>query len=200
MYMHSPHTSHFNALKRILRYIEGTINFGLHLTKAATSFLVAYTDAYWASSPDTRWSTSGYCTYFGDNLVSWSSKRHATISRSSAEAEYRGVANVVADLCWIHNLLLELHLAPSQASIVYCDNISAIYLSQNTVQHQRTKHIELDIHFFLEQVQSGSIRVLHVSSGFQIVNIFTTGLPHVLFEHFRSNLTIGSLPASTVGV
>ncbi|KAD3640419.1 hypothetical protein E3N88_29642 [Mikania micrantha] len=200
MYMHDPRTSHYNALKRIIRYIQGTAHYGLHMTPTSASSLVSYTDADWAGCPDTRRSTSGYCIYLGDNLISWSSKRQTTISRSSAEAEYRGVANVVAEICWVRNLLLELHRPPSRTSLVYCDNVSAIYLSGNPVQHQRTKHVEMDIHFVREKVEIGLVRVLHVSSKFQIADIFTKGLPRVLFEDFRSSLSIRPPPASTAGV
>lgn len=95
IHMHVHCTSHFNALKRILRYLQGTVAFGLTLTKSNTTSLVAYTDVDWGVCPDTRCSNSGYCFYMGDNLVSWSSKRQSTLSRSNAEVEYLGVANVV---------------------------------------------------------------------------------------------------------
>ncbi|XP_035834863.1 uncharacterized mitochondrial protein AtMg00810-like [Helianthus annuus] len=152
IHMHAPKSDHWNALKRIIRYIQGTTSFGLTLGPSPTPQLTAYTDADWAGCPNTRRSTSLYCVYYGDKLISWSSKRQATISRSSAEAEYRGVANVVAEVCWLRNLLLELQRPLSRATLVYCDNVSAIYLSGNPVQHQRTKHIELDIHFVREKV------------------------------------------------
>nr|GFB28339.1 ribonuclease H-like domain-containing protein [Tanacetum cinerariifolium] len=97
LYMHDPREPHLAALKRILRYIQGTLDFGFHLYSSTTISLVGYTDADWASCPSTRWSTSGYSVFLGDNLLSWSSKRQQTISRSSAEAEYQGVANVVAE-------------------------------------------------------------------------------------------------------
>ncbi|XP_022032108.1 uncharacterized mitochondrial protein AtMg00810-like [Helianthus annuus] len=150
MHMHAPKTEHWNALKRIIRYIQGTSSLGLVLGPSSGPNLLAYTDVDWAGCPDTRCSTSGYCVYYGDNLISWSSKRQPTISRSSAEPEYRGVANVVAEICWMRNLLLELHCPLTRATVVYCDNVSAIYLSGNPVQHQRRKHIELDIHFVRE--------------------------------------------------
>ncbi|KAD5962053.1 hypothetical protein E3N88_13526 [Mikania micrantha] len=200
MHMHAPRTTHMNALKRILRYIKGTISYGLTLTRSDTSSLVAYTDADWAGCPDTRRSTSGYCVYLGANLLSWSSKCQPTLSRSSAEAEYRGVAHVVSETCWLRNLLLELRNPLSRATIVYCDNVSAVYLSTNPVQHQRTKHIELDIHFVRDTVAQGQIRVLHMPSCFQIADIFTKGLPHVLFRDFRSSLNIREPPVSTAGV
>ena len=200
IHMHSPRVEHWNALKRIIRYIQGTSSYGLTLGKSTDSSLRAFTDADWAGCPDTRRSTSGYCVYLGDNLLSWSSKRQSTISRSSAEAEYRGIANVVAELCWLRNLLLELHRPILRASLVYCDNVSAIYLSGNPVQHQRTKHIELDIHFVREKVQRGQVRVLHVPSRHQVADIFTKGLPKFLFDDFRSSLSIRPPPASTAGV
>ncbi|GAA0140125.1 transmembrane signal receptor [Lithospermum erythrorhizon] len=129
----------------------GTLDYGLHLYKLSTGTVTLYTDANWADCPDTRKSTLGFCVFLGDNLISWSSKRQATIYRSSAEAEYRGVANVVSEACWLRNLLLELHHPLLTATIVYCDNVSAIYLSGNPVQHQKSKDVELDIHFVREK-------------------------------------------------
>ncbi|XP_076946700.1 receptor-like protein EIX2 [Bidens hawaiensis] len=101
MYMHAPRTHHFLALKRILRYVKGTIDLGILMQPFRHFTLVAYTDADWAGCPDTRRSTSSYCVFLGDNLLSWSSKRQTVMSRSSAEAEYRGIANVVSEICWL---------------------------------------------------------------------------------------------------
>nr|GFB71106.1 ribonuclease H-like domain-containing protein [Tanacetum cinerariifolium] len=109
LYMHDPRDPHFTSLKRILRYVRGTLYYGLQLHVSSTTQLSAYTDADWAGCPVSRWSTSRYCVFLSDNLLSWSAKRQATLSRSSAEAEYRGVANVVAETGWIRNLLCELH-------------------------------------------------------------------------------------------
>ncbi|GKB88931.1 ribonuclease H-like domain-containing protein [Tanacetum coccineum] len=172
------------TLYRSLAGALQTIHHGLQLHVSSTSQLTAYTDVDWAGCPVTRRSTSGYCVFLGDNLLSWSAKRQVTLSRSSAEAEYRGVANVVAETAWIRNLLLELHTPLSTATLVYCDNVSAVYLSTNPVQHQRTKHIEIDIHFVREYVASGQVRVLYVPSRFQYADIFTKGLPTALFLGF----------------
>jgi hypothetical protein len=194
MFMHAPRTTHFLALKRILRYLKGTLDLGILMKPSTHSTLVAYSDADWAGCPDTRRSTSGYCVFFGDNLLSWSSKRQSVVSRSSAEAEYRGIANVVGEICWLRNLLLELGHPPRRTSLVYTDNISALYLSGNPVQHQRTKHVEIDIHFVREKVQRGEVRVLHIPSRHNFSDIFTKGLPRVLFTDFRSSLSIRSPP------
>ncbi|GKA51956.1 ribonuclease H-like domain-containing protein [Tanacetum coccineum] len=199
LYMHDPRESHFSALKRIMRYVRGTLDYGLQLFSSSTTDLVAYSDADWAGCPTTRRSTSGYCVFLGNNLLSWSSKRQPTLSRSSAEGEYRGVANAVAETCWLRNLLRELHTPLSSATLVYCDNVSAVYLSCNPVQHQRTKHIQIDIHFVRDLVAVGQVRVLHVPSRYQFADIFTKGLPSALFEEFGSSLSIRCPPALTVG-
>jgi hypothetical protein len=100
------------------------------------------------------------------------------------KAEYHGVANVMAETAWICNLLRKLRHPLSTATIVYCDNVSAVYLSTNPVHHQRTNHIEIDIHFICDYVASGQVRVLHVPTRFQYVDIFTKGLHAALFLDF----------------
>jgi hypothetical protein len=95
--MHAPQEPHLTALKRILRYLHGSLDYGLLLWPSPTSELVVYTDTDWAGCPDTRRSTSGYAVFLGTNLVSWAAKRQPVVSRSSAEAEYRAVANSVAE-------------------------------------------------------------------------------------------------------
>ncbi|GJR75692.1 ribonuclease H-like domain-containing protein [Tanacetum coccineum] len=132
--------------------------------------LVAYSDADWVGCPTTRRSTLGYYVLLGNNLLSWSSKRQFTLSRSSAEAEYRGVANQLLRLAGY-----------------------AIYY------HQRTKHIEIDIHFVRVLVTTGHVRVLHVPSRYQYADIFTKGLPTALFDEFRSSLSVRSSPVQTAG-
>ncbi|KAK4377693.1 hypothetical protein RND71_003989 [Anisodus tanguticus] len=176
LFMHASREPHFTALKRIIRYVKCTLDYGLHLYPSAPTKLISYTNADWTGCPDTRRSTSGYCVFLCDNLISWSVKRQATLSRSSIEAEYRGVANVVAEICWLRNLLLEIHCPLRKASMVYCDNIFVIYLFHNPVQHQRTNHIEMDIHFAREKVAIGHVKVLHVPSSYQYADIFTKGL------------------------
>ncbi|GJR99236.1 ribonuclease H-like domain-containing protein [Tanacetum coccineum] len=146
LYMHDPRDPHFTALKRILCYVRGTLDYGLQL--------------------------------------------HVTLSRSSAEAEYRVVANVVAETVWIRNLLCELYTPLFTATLVYRHNVSDVYMSTNPVQHQRTKHIEIDIHFVPDFVASRQVRVLHVPSRFQYADIFIKGLPTALFIEFRSSLNV----------
>ncbi|GJY93428.1 ribonuclease H-like domain-containing protein [Tanacetum coccineum] len=181
------------ALKRILRYVRGTLDYGLQLISSSTTSLVAYSDADWAGCPTTRRSTSGYYVFLDNNLLSWLCKHQPALSRSSAEAEYRGVANVVTETCWLRNLLRELHTPLYFATLVHCDNISVVYLSSNPVRHQRTKHIEIDIYFVRDLVVAGQVRVLHVPSRYRwqkkmhfllttlkVVYVLTTPMPELL--------------------
>ncbi|WVZ98004.1 hypothetical protein U9M48_043497 [Paspalum notatum var. saurae] len=177
LFMHDPREPHLALVKRILRYVKGTLSVGLHLGAGSVQSLTAYSDADWAGCPDSRRSTSGYCVFLGDNLVSWSSKCQTTVSRSSAEAEYHVVAHAVAECCWLRQLLQELHVSIPSATIVYCDNVSAVYMIANPVHHRRTKHIEIDIHFIREKVALGDVRVLHIPSSHQFADIMTKGLP-----------------------
>jgi hypothetical protein len=186
--LHDPREPHLALVKRILQYIRGTLDYNLQLHRSLVTDLIAYSDTDWAGYPDTCRSTFGYGVFLGDNLISWSSKWQHTVSRSSAEAKYRGVANTVAEASWLCQLLVELHSPPRRAIVVYCDNISAVYLSTNPVQHQRTKHIEIDLHFVRDKVAAGAVRVLHVPTTTQYADIFTKGLPSSVFTEFRSSL------------
>ncbi|GJZ84793.1 ribonuclease H-like domain-containing protein [Tanacetum coccineum] len=169
LYMHDPREPHLNAMKRVLR------------------------------CPATRQSTSGYCVFLGDNLLTWSSKSQDMLSRSSAKAEYRRVANAVAETFWICNLLRELHTPLSTSILVYCDNVSAIYMSANPMQHQRTKNIEIDIQFVRDKIAACFVQVLHAPSRFQYADIFSKGLPYPLFADFRFSLSFCKSPALTAG-
>ncbi|GJU58647.1 ribonuclease H-like domain-containing protein [Tanacetum coccineum] len=178
------------TLYRSLAVVLQCLTFTCLDISSALQQLSAYADAAWAGFPVTRRSTFGYYVFLGDNLLSWSAKRQVTLSRSSAETEYRGVANVVAETGWVCNLLRELRAPLFTATLIYCDNVSVFYMSTNPVQHQCTKHIEIDIHFIRDFVASGQVRVLHVPSRKKYVGIFTKGLPSALFLGFRSSLNI----------
>jgi len=199
LHMHDPREPHLAALKRILRYIRGTLHLGLLLRPSVQSDLLVYSDTDWAGCPDTRKSTSGYAVFLGDNLISWSSKRQNAVSRSSAEAEYRAVANAVAEASWLRQLLVELHVPLRRTALIYCDNISTVYMSSNPVQHQRTKHVEIDLHFVRERVATGDVRVLHVPTSSQYADIFTKGLPSSVFTEFRSSLNVQAADDQTAG-
>lgn len=112
----------------------------------------------------------------------------AMVSRSSVGAEYHAVANTVVECCWLRKLLQELHIGVPKAKVVYCDNVSSVYMSQNPVHHKRTKHIHLDIHFVREKVALGELRVLHVPTSQQLADVMTKGLPTAAFEELRNSV------------
>ncbi|XP_014660445.1 uncharacterized protein LOC106804245 [Setaria italica] len=144
-------------IKCILRYVKGTLSSELHIGIGPIQPLTAYSDANWAGCPDSRHSTFGFCVYLGDNLVSSSCKHQTMVSRSSVEVEYRHVAHDVAECCWLRQLHQELHVPLASATIVYCDNVSAVYMTANPVHHRCMKHIKIDVHFVREKVALGEV-------------------------------------------
>ena len=153
----------------------------------------AYTDADWASSVVDRRSTSGYCTYIWGNLVTWRSKKQNVVARSSAEAEFRSLANGVSELLWLKLLLKELQVATKSPMKLYSDNKAAISIAHNPVHHDRTKHVEVDRHFIKEKIEEGSICIPYVASKDQTADILTKGLPRPLFEKMINKIGLCDL-------
>ena len=145
--MHCPTEAHWLAVKSILRYLKGTSHVGLLYTSSSNTSLVCYTNADYASNLDDRRSTSGFYVFMGNNLISWSSSKQRVVSRLSAESEYKGLANGVAELMWIQSILVELSISKSAIPSIMCDNKSAPELTTNPIFHARTKHIKIDYRF-----------------------------------------------------
>ncbi|KAJ3699566.1 hypothetical protein LUZ61_003271 [Rhynchospora tenuis] len=188
-FMSAPTDLHWQAVKRVLRYLKGTIHHGLHLQASPNLCINAYTDADWAGCPDERKSTTGYAVYLGCNLISWSSKKQHTVARSSTEAEYRSMAMATAELLWIQSLLGELGVRLNIAPVLWCDNLGATFLAANPVFHARTKHIELDFHFIREQVATKRLNIQFLCSADQIADVLTKPLPSPRFKLLSDKLT-----------
>jgi histone deacetylase 1/2 len=189
-FLHAPTTSHWSAVKRILRYIRGTLKVGLTFRRSSSLLLSAFSDADWAGCPDDRKSTGGFAVFVGPNLVSWSARKQATVSRSSTEAEYKAIADATTELIWVEALLKELGIRLRQRPCIWCDNLGATYLSANPVFHARTKHIEIDFHFVRERVANKMLDVRFISSKDQLADGFTKALPVKLLDAFRTNLNL----------
>ncbi|KAJ4758161.1 polyprotein [Rhynchospora pubera] len=193
-FMHSPTTAHWSAVKRILRYLNGTLDHGLRFTSSSSLTLHAYSDSDWAGCPDDRRSTSAFCIYLGSNLISWSSKKQPTVSKSSTEAEYRSLALAGAELIWIQYILQELHQRLTQPPVLWCDNIGATYLASNPMYHARTKHVEIDFHFIRERVVAKQLLVHFLCSKDQIADGLTKGLTTARFLSIRNKLMVCPVP------
>ncbi|XP_026433829.1 uncharacterized protein LOC113331324 [Papaver somniferum] len=178
----------FALAKRILRYIKGSLEQGITRRSGDCRKLVSYCDSDWEGFPDTRKSTSRYCVFIGGNLVSWSLKKKQTISRSSTEAEYRGLANADAEILWLSYLFEELSVRLCLPCTLYCDNMGAGSLTTNPIFHARTKHIEVDYHMVRNLVNFGFLRVSYIRTLSQIVDFFTKGLSKDQFHDLRCKL------------
>lgn len=168
---------------------QGHVPFWSETAQGIIHGIIAYSNADWAGCSDTRKSTSGFCVFIGSNLVSWSSRHQNTVSRSN-RGRVVGSGKLHCNSCWLRQLLHELHHPPSRATVVYCDNVSAMYMTSNPVHHYRTKHIEIDLHFIRDHAAVGEVRVLHVPTASQFADISTKGLPTIVFEEFQSSLNI----------
>ena len=181
-FMHRPQKDHMEAALRVVRYLKGTPGRGVLFQKNGHLEIKTYTDADWASSPVDRRSPSGYFTFVGGNLVTWKSKKQKVVSLSSAEAEFRGIARGLTEVLWLKKLLTEIGVRIQSTCRLMCDNKAAISISENPVQHDHTKHIEIDRHFIKEKIEAGVVDLPFVKSEVQLADILTKAVTGRVFE------------------
>nr|GEZ07519.1 retrovirus-related Pol polyprotein from transposon TNT 1-94 [Tanacetum cinerariifolium] len=190
-YQARPTEKHVHAVKRIFRYLRGTVNWGLWYLKDSSVALTTFADADHAGCQDTRRSTSGSMQFLGERLISWSSKRQKSAAISSTEAEYIALSGCCAKILWMRSQLSNYGLAFNKIPM-YCDNKSAIALCCNNVQHSRSKHIDIRYHFIKEQVENGVIELYFVNTEYQLADLFTKALGRDRIEFLTNKLGMRS--------
>ncbi|GJR61293.1 hypothetical protein Tco_1503455 [Tanacetum coccineum] len=196
-YQASPTKKYLEALKRVFRYLRGTINCDLWYPKDTAMELTAYADADHAGCQDTRRSASGSAQFLRDKLVSWSTKKQKSIAISTTEAEYIAMSGCYAQILWMRSQLTDYGFVFNKIPL-YCDNRSAIALCCNNVQHSRSKHIDIRHHFIREQVEKGVVELYFVSTDYQLADIFTKALPRERFEFLLPRLGMKSMSPETL--
>ncbi|KAA3467751.1 Integrase, catalytic core [Gossypium australe] len=189
-YMQNPKKQHLEVVRRVLRYVKGTLDYGLLYKKGEVCKLAGYCHADYAGDHDTRRSTTSYVFKFGSGKISWCSKRQPTVSLSTTEAEYKAIAMAAQESRWLVQLVEDFHQKVDYAITLYCDNQSTIRLAENPVFHARTKHVEVHYHFVREKMLQDEIELSYVKTDNQVANLFTKGLSTTKLEEFCSQLGI----------
>lgn len=187
-FMQHPRVEHWEAVLRVARYLKGNPGQGILLQTECDLQLYGWCDSDWASCPLTRRSLTGWFVLLGNSPISWKTKKQHTLSRSSAEAEYRSMAMTVCELKWLKGLLLSLGVVHTTPIRLYCDSQAALHIAKNPVFHECTKHIEVDCHFLRDEIVRGTISPSYVSTHVQLADIFTKALGQRQLQYFIRKL------------
>jgi hypothetical protein len=191
----TPKQIHLAAIKRIFKYLKGTMTYGLWYPKNHNFQLNSYSNVDWENCLDERKSTSGGAFFLGDSLVAWLSKKQGSISLSTTEAEYIATTTCCTQILWMIQTLADLKVTYTDPIPLHCDNTSAISVSKNHVLHSKMKHIPIKYHFLKEQVTNRVVQLNYIPSTEQIADIFTKPLAKTPFEYLRQKL--GVIPSLT---
>ena len=187
-FMHCASEVHFQAAKRIVRYIKGTTNYGIKYSYCQNFKLHGYSDSDWAGSIDDMRSTTGFCFNFGSGIFSWSSKKQDVIAQSTAEAEYVAANATVNQAIWIRKILADLHMKQNEPTQIHVDNQAAIAISNDSVFHGKTKHFKIKLYHLREEQKDGEVKLLYCKIEDQIADVLTKALPKARFETLKSKI------------
>lgn len=189
-YMEIPTELHLQLAKRVFRYLQGTMEYGIFYKMGGNDALIAYTDSDYAGDLDDRKSTSGYVFLLSSGAISWSSKKQPIVSLSTTEAEFIAAATCACQAIWLKRVLSTLDHTQQETITIYCDSSSAIKLSKNPVMHGRSKHIDVRFHFLRELTQAGTVKLVHCNTLEQIADVMTKPLKMNDFLKLREMLGI----------
>jgi hypothetical protein len=189
-FMMEPKRVHWTAAKHVLRYLRGTVEYGIRYVRGEGIRLIGYTDADWAGSPTDKRSTSGCCFNLGSGVVSWFSRKQKSVALSSTEAEYIAASMATCEAIWLRKLLVALFGQRVETTVIHCDNQSCIKLSENPVFHDRSKHIDIRYHFIRDCVQRGVVQLQYIPTEEQVADILTKALGKAKFIFFRDQLGV----------
>jgi len=192
-FMHDPRKPRLIAAKRILRYVKGTMEYGLlfpYGAKSEVNELIGYSDSDWCGDLTDRKSTSGYVFKFNDAAISWCTKKQPVTALSSCEAEYIAGTFATCQALWLESVMKELRCEVMKPLTLKIDNKSAISLAKNPVSYGRSKHIETRFHFIREQVTNGMIKLHYCLTELQLADSFTKAVKLDRFEFLRKNLSV----------
>ncbi len=177
-HMANPSLEHWIAVKRIFRYLQGTLQFKLRFGGLSPQDVVGYCDADWAGDLEDRRSTTGFVFMMGGGATSWSSKRQPIIALSTTEAQYMASTQATKEAIWMTKLMKELgYMKEKKAMVIRCDNQGAISLTKNPTQHARKKHIDVQHHFVREWVENGEVTFEYCSTKEMVADVLTKALP-----------------------
>ena len=192
-FMQNPSQFHFAAAKRVLRYLKGTLEYGIHFERSSSLKLTGFTDSDWGGSDEGMMSTSGYCFSMGGSIFCWNSKKQSVVAHSTAEAEYIAAYVAAKQLVWLRKILCDLGINQQDPTELMCDNTSAIAISKNSVFHDRTKHMKIKFHAIRQFQQEGELEMKFCTSKEQLADLFTKPLAKERFEDLREKLGMHSL-------
>ncbi|KAK1420482.1 hypothetical protein QVD17_22111 [Tagetes erecta] len=192
-FMHNPLDSHLKTALRLLRYLKGSPGKGILFKKSDNFELRGYSDSDWGRCLATRRCVTGFCVYLGDSLVSWKSKKQATVSRSSAEAEYRALASLSCEIIWLIKILADIGVKQKFPVNMFCDSRAAILIAANPVYHERTKHFDTDLMFVREKVCAGILKVVKINTLEQPADVLTKGLSVAQHSYLCNKLCMANV-------
>ena len=192
-HMVSPSAEHWSGVKRVLRYVKGTLDYGLRFTATAQTsdfVLYGYSDADWAGCIETRKSTSGQVFRFGECTISWRSRKQSIVALSTTEAEYVSLCESAQEAVWLRRLLNDIGFVQGCPTVIYEDNQGAMALSSNPKDHSRTKHIDIKYHYIRQTINEKHVIVQYCETGDMTADTLTKGLAKPGFEKFRSAMGV----------